>query len=113
MDGRLSIVRQINGWLVPLHLTVPPNSAYISSDGNAANYNYDNTAAHISHFYQQVTIPVNATNVLLSFQLKGNAEFDFDDFIEHHGLEVYADPSLVPPVADVLPDVSAIANLSI
>ncbi|HVX00536.1 MAG TPA: hypothetical protein VHA52_08905, partial [Candidatus Babeliaceae bacterium] len=81
----------------------PPNTAYISIDGNPANYSYDNTTTHISHFYQKVTIPANAYNVVLSFQLKGNNEFDWDNFILHDGLWISADPTLTVPTADALP----------
>ncbi len=80
-----------------------PNTAYVSVDGNTANYSYDNTATHISHFYQQVTIPPNAINVVLSFQLQGNAEFDWGNFIFHDGLWISADPTLTVPTADALP----------
>ncbi len=83
-----------------------PNTAYISSDGNPANYSYDNTTSHISHFYQKVTIPANAFNVALNFQLKGNIEIDANLNLED-GLEIYADPSLTAPVADALPGGSA------
>src|SRR5450755_3376944 len=41
------------------------NSAYISNDGGSTN-SYDNTTTHISHFYQDVTIPGGVTNVTLS-----------------------------------------------
>lgn len=81
-----------------------PNSAYISDDGNPANYSYDSATAHISHFYQLVTIPANAFNVLLSFQFKGHNEFDIENLTLHDGLNIYADPTLTVPVADALPN---------
>jgi hypothetical protein len=81
-----------------------PNSAYISVDGNPANYSYDSATAHISHFYQLVTIPANAFNVVLSFQLKGHNEFDVENLTLHDGLNIYADPTLTVPVADALPN---------
>ncbi|MGN6531070.1 MAG: PKD domain-containing protein, partial [Ginsengibacter sp.] len=79
-----------------------PNSAYISIDGNANKYSYDNTKAHISHFYQKITIPANAMNISFSFQLLGNNELD-GNLNMHDGLQVFADTSLTPPVADVMP----------
>ena len=109
LNGWTVVNSSANKWVVgSTTFNSSPNSAYVSSDGNVANYNYVNTTAHISHFYQKVAFPANATNIILSFQLKGNVEFDWGNFIEQDGLQVYADPSLVPPVADVLPNISAI-----
>ena len=77
----------------------PPNSAYISIDGNPSNYSYDNSTPHISHFYKQVTLPANAFNISLSFFLQGNIEIDGDlNVID--GLTVYTD--ITAPVADAL-----------
>ena len=109
LNGWTVVNSTANKWVVgSTTFNSPPNSAYISSDGSVANYNYNDATAHISHFYQKVTFPANATNIVLSFQLKGNVEWDYDNFIEQDGLQVYADPSLVPPVADVLPDIGAL-----
>ena len=103
LNGWSVVNSSANKWVVgPTTFNTPPNSAYISSDGNIANYSYDSTKAHISHFYRQVTIPANSTNVILSFQLKGNIEGLQD------GPQIYADPSLTVPVADALPGGSAI-----
>ena len=97
-----------NKWVVGSATSFsPPNSAYISIDGNRNNYSYDNTTAHISHFYQKVTLPANAFNVTISFQLKGNLQNDASGNLAD-GLEVYADPSLTVPNADALPGGSAI-----
>src|SRR4051812_7995490 len=46
------------------------NSAYISNGGGA--YAFDNTSAGVSHFYKDIAIPSGATNITLSFYLKGN-----------------------------------------
>src|SRR5665213_1973634 len=92
-----------NKWVVgSATFNSAPNSAYISIDGNPANYSYDNTTAHISHFYQKVTIPANATNVILSYVFKGNVEND-SNFNLLDGMEIFTDPSLTVPVADALP----------
>ena len=97
-----------NKWVVgPATYYSAPNSAYISSDGNVANYSYDNTSAHISHFYQKITIPANLASATLSFLLKGNVENDIDGNLVD-GPEVYADLSLVAPVADALPGGTAV-----
>jgi hypothetical protein len=90
-----------------------PNSAYISKDSIASpglydfDYDYDNTTTHISHFYQQVTIPANVSSATLSFFLKGNVELDGSNNVVD-GPEVYADLGLVAPVADALPGGTAI-----
>ncbi len=83
-----------------------PNSAYISTDGNPKNYSYDNTKAHISHFYQKISIPANAMNISFSFQLLGNNQLD-NNLTMQDGLQIFADTSLTPPVADVMPGGSA------
>ncbi len=80
-----------------------PNSAYISIDGDPSHYSYDNTTAHVSHFYQKISIPANAINISLSFELLGNNQFAADGITLLDGLEVFIDTSLTPPVADVLP----------
>ena len=80
----------------------PPNSAYISADGDPAHYSYDNTTAHISHIYIKVTIPANAISVIIQFRLKGNVEYDSNGQMTD-GLAVYADTSLTSPLADALP----------
>ena len=105
LNGWIVVNSSANKWVVGPSADVnppsPPNTAYISADGNVANYSYDNTSAHISHFYQQVTIPPGAINVFLSYMLKGNVEYDGGGN-ETDGLEVYVDESLTAPVADAI-----------
>jgi Secretion system C-terminal sorting domain len=84
-----------------------PNSAYISADGDPANYSYDSTTAHISHLYIKVNIPANAVSVIIQFRLKGNVEYDSNGDMTD-GMILYVDPSLTVPVADALPGGSAI-----
>ena len=68
LNGWTVVNSSANKWVVgSTTFNSAPNSAYISSDGNVSNYSYDNTTAHISHFYQQVTIPVRAINVFYHF----------------------------------------------
>src|SRR6185437_13821665 len=106
-NGWTVVNSSANKWVVGTHTrNSPPNSAYISIDGDTAHYSYDNTKAHISHLYQKISIPANAINISFSFQLLGNNELD-TDYILHDGLEVFADTSLTAPVADVMPGGSA------
>jgi len=108
LNGWTVVNSSANKWVVgTTTFNSAPNSAYVSVDGNPANYSYDNTTAHISHFYQQVTIPINATNVNLSFVLLGNIETDVN-FNLLDGLEIFTDASLTVPVADALPGGSAV-----
>ena len=108
-NGWTVVNSSANKWVVGSQtFKSAPNSAYISADGNVNNYSYDNSTIHISHFYKKVTLPANAINVSLSFQLLGNVEFDWGNFQELDGLEIYADPSLTVPVADARPGGSAI-----
>ena len=89
-----------------------PNSAYISMTSTSSpglndyDYDYDNTTPHISHFYQQVTIPATAVNVVLSFYLKGDMEKINNSLVD--GFEIYTDASLTVPVADALPGGTAV-----
>ncbi|MGH2566395.1 MAG: hypothetical protein ACRDE5_17890, partial [Ginsengibacter sp.] len=74
-NGWTVVNSSANQWVVGTAASAtppsPPNTAYISTDGNASNYSYDNTTAHVSHFYQQVTLPPTAFNVALTFYLSG------------------------------------------
>ena len=107
VNGWTAVNSSANKWVVgSTTFNSPPNSAYISIDGNAANYSYDNTTAHISHFYKQVTLPPEAFNIAITFFLKGdvqNAGFSVID-----GLTVFTD--ITAPVADALPGSGAVVR---
>ncbi|HQI71225.1 MAG TPA: hypothetical protein PLT47_10770, partial [Bacteroidales bacterium] len=49
------------------------NSAFISNDGGVS-YAYTNTISQTSHFYRDVTVPAGESQILLSFQWKGNGD---------------------------------------
>src|SRR6185437_16885423 len=105
-NGWTVVNSSANKWVVGTGASATPpsspNTAYISIDGNPANYSYDNTSSHISHFYQVVTLPANAINISLSFQLKGNFENDASGNLVD-GLEIYTNDVTAIPVADALP----------
>jgi hypothetical protein len=110
-NGWTVVNSSANKWVVgSATSSSEPNSAYISIDGDPGHYSYDNTTSHISHFYQQITLPPNAFNIVISFQLKGNLQSDENNVID--GLIVYADTLLTVPVADALPGSSARMVLS-
>ena len=107
-NGWIAVNSSANKWVVGTATAYSaPNSAYISSDGDVNNYSYDNSTAHISHFYRQVTIPPNANNVLLNFWRQGNVEID-ENFLVSDGLEVYVDSTRTVPIADQLPGGEAV-----
>ena len=106
-NGWTAVNSSANQWVVGTKTRYSaPNSAYISVSGTVDDYSYDNTTAHISHFYQKITLPAEAFNIKLTFELNGNYQFDANGFLQD-GFEIFADPSLVAPVADQLPGGSA------
>ncbi len=110
-NGWVVVNSSVNKWVVgATTYDSPPYSAYISSDGNPANWSYNNANAHISHFYQQVDVPANAINVFLTYSLKGNFQNDINGDLAD-GLQVYTDESLTPPVADALPGGAAVLQI--
>ncbi len=69
------------------------NSAFISNDGGVS-YAYTNTISQTSHFYRDVTVPAGESQILLSFQWKGNGESSWDRFL------IFVAPTSVTPVID-------------
>ena len=106
-NGWTVVNSSANKWVVgSATSSSEPNSAYISIDGDPVHYSYNNTTPHISHFYQQIMLPSNAFNIVISFQLKGNLQND-EDLNVIDGLIVYADTSLTLPIPDALPGSNA------
>ncbi|MFN0202315.1 MAG: fibronectin type III domain-containing protein [Bacteroidia bacterium] len=97
-----------NGWTA-VNPTVTPNAvwyvgtlaagysgargAYIGNTANTAN-NYNTGTSRVAHFYKNVTIPAGATQMNISFSLKGNGEVGWDRLL------VYTAPTTVTPVAN-------------
>ncbi len=68
--------------------------SYFSISSGTAN-DYNPSAAATSHFYRDITIPVGATSINLSFLLKGSGETGYDRLL------VYTAPTTVTPAAGV------------
>ena len=68
------------------------NGAYIDNNSGTTN-NYTNTTNNTSHFYRDIIIPSGATNITLSFLLKGSGEVGYDRLL------IYTAPTTVTPVA--------------
>ncbi len=66
-------------------------SIYISNNSSANAYTI--TSASIVHFYKNITLPANATNITVKFDWKGNGESNYDY------LNVYLVPTTTTPVA--------------
>lgn len=93
-----------NGWTTVNHSTNQwqigsvsnPSSgnraAYISNNGGTS-YTYTLTTAQTSHFYRDIIIPPDATNLNLSFKWKAMGQSGFDRIL------VYTAPTSVTPVA--------------
>ncbi len=72
-NGWTVVNSSANQWVVGTKTSYSaPNSAYISASGSVDDYSYDNTTLHISHFYQKITLPAEAFNIKLTFEMKGN-----------------------------------------
>lgn len=96
-----------NGWTVANHSSHKwtignqagsnsgSNSVYIANSGT---YSYSNTR-QTSHFYKDITIDQNATNIQLTYYWKGIGQFDRDRIL------VYTAPTSVTPIAGT-PDAS-------
>ena len=59
--------------------------------GTALSNTYTNTTSRTGHFYRDVTIPAGATNVVLSWSLRGTGETGWDRLL------VYTAPTTVTP----------------
>lgn len=68
------------------------NGAYIDNNGGSTN-KYVTNKEYTSHFYRDIIIPSGATNISLSFFLRGSGEISYDRLL------VYTAPTTVTPVA--------------
>jgi hypothetical protein len=63
--------------------------------GTSTSCTYTTTTSRTGHFYRDVVIPTTASNVTLSWSMKGNGQINFDRLL------VYIAPTSVTPVANV------------
>lgn len=68
------------------------NGAYIDNYNGSTN-KYTTSNDNTSHFYRDIVIPSGATNLSLTFMLKGSGEIGYDRLL------VYTAPTTVTPVA--------------
>ncbi len=70
------------------------NGAYIDNSNGSKN-KYTNNNDYTSHIYRDIVIPSDATNLSLTFFLKGSGQISYDRLL------VYTAPTTITPVAGI------------
>lgn len=70
---------QTNKWMVGTATKYAgSNSAYVSNNNSLNQFSSNNNTGSTSHFYRDIVVPPNQTNITLSFYVKSNIEQNLD-----------------------------------
>lgn len=91
--GAITSANQANKWVIGTATSYSPTKALYVSNDNGVTTNYNTGSSTVTHFYRDVQIPANTTEMNLNYYWRSGGESSFDY------LRVWIVPQSFTPVA--------------